>query len=393
MGQKKNRSRLDFLKISNSILSFAKRCIIADSISISLFDHKTVTLSFFQEKISSKLTINRAILSNPRTDDVVLAVFADTYLAYARGAGPAEMQPQLVFRLNERDPLEDQKLTVGTFIRQLKELNNLIERSHNETENNLLQLLIAEKETEIELTRALIWSVERYSNIELNCDPDYFFEALASNIKGSVVSFQAWVKKVENMVKANLVGQLNKLKKDFVGNSSAIHEIETRLSNILDAETLLKVRSMKLFSCLNSEKPTPMFLNLARTSNAGSNLSCICKPDGSPYLSDAKKLEGMVSYYENIYRIPTNDCSDYSNCIEKFLGVDILNHPIVVNSKLTLEEKDRLDLQLTIEELDLSMEKCNMRSAPGIDGMSNVFIKKYWQYFRVPLFNYANSYL
>jgi hypothetical protein len=32
-----------------------------------------------------------------------------------------------------------------------------------------------------------------------------------------------------------------------------------------------------------------------------------------------------------------------------------------------------------------------MRSAPGIDGMSNVFIKKYWQYFRTPLFNYANS--
>jgi hypothetical protein len=155
----------------------------------------------------------------------VLAAFADTYLAHARGVGAAEMQPQLVFRLNERDPLEDQKITVGTFIRQLNELNDLIERSRNETENNLLQLLIAEKETKIEMTRALIWSVERYSNIELNCDSDYFFEALASNIKGSVVSFQAWVKKVENMVKANLVGQLNHLKKDFVGNSSAIHDI------------------------------------------------------------------------------------------------------------------------------------------------------------------------
>ncbi len=328
----------------------------------------------------SKLTINRSILSNPRTDDVVLAAFADTYLAHARGPGPAELQPQLVFRLNERDPVEEQKLTVGTFIRQLKELNNLIERSRTETETNLLQLLIAEKETEIELTRALIWSVERYSNIELNCDPDYFFEALASNIKGSVVSFQAWVKKVENMVKANLVGQLNKLKKDFVGNSSAIYEVETRLSKILDAEILLKVRSMKLFSCLNSEKPTPMFLNLARSSNAGSNLSSICKPDGSPYLSDREKVEGIVSYYENIYRIPTSDCCDYSNCIENFLGLDILNHPIVVNSKLTVDEKERLDSPLTIEELDLSMEKCNMRSAPGIDGMSNVFIKKYWQY-------------
>ncbi len=174
-GSKKNRSRLDYFLISNSILPFAKRCIIADSISTSLFDNKTVTLNFFQEKISSKLTINRSILSNPRTDDIVLAAFADTYLAHARGMGAAGIQHQHVFRLNEQDPLAEQKITVGTFIRQLKELNDLVERARNEMDNNLLQLLIAEKETEIEMTRALIWSVEQYSNIELNCDDDYFF--------------------------------------------------------------------------------------------------------------------------------------------------------------------------------------------------------------------------
>jgi hypothetical protein len=390
-GAKKNRSRLDFFLISNSLLPYAKRCIIADTVSTSLFDHKAVTLSFFHEKISSKLVINRTILSNPRTDDIVLAAFADTYLAHARSIGAAGMQPQHVFLLNEQDPLAEQKITVGTFLRQIKELNDLVERAGNETDNNLLQLLIAEKETEIEITRALIWSVEHYSNIELNCDDDFFFEALASNIKGSVVSFQAWVKKVDNMVKATLVGQLNKLKKDFTANSSAIYETESRLGKIVDAETLLKVRSMKLFSCLNSEKPTPMFLNLARSSNAGSNLSRICKPDGSQFPSDADKVENIVSYFENIYRIPTSDCRDYKNCIENFLGSDILNHPIVLNSKLTIDEKARLDSPLTIEELDSSMEKCNLRSAPGIDGMSNVFIKKYWQYFRIPLFKYANS--
>ncbi len=99
----------------------------------------------------------------------------------------------------------------------------------------------------------------------------------------------------------------------------------------------------------------------------------------------------MQRMLKNIYRIPTSDRKDYTNCIEQFLGMDILNHPIVANSKLTLDEKVRLDSPLTIEELDSSMEKCNVRSAPGIDGMSNVFIKKYWQYFRLPLFNYANT--
>jgi hypothetical protein len=37
------------------------------------------------------------------------------------------------------------------------------------------------------------------------------------------------------------------------------------------------------------------------------------------------------------------------------------------------------------------MASCNLRSAPGVDGLSNAFIKKYWHFFRTPLFNYANE--
>jgi hypothetical protein len=163
--------------------------------------------------------------------------------------------------------------------------------------------------------------------------------------------------------------------------------LETRLNGILDAETLLKVRSMKLFSCLNSEKPTPMFLSLARSSSRENNLSHINKLNGTPFCCNISKTEQIVSYFENIYRIPLSDTASYDNCIDMFLGDEILNHPITVNSKLTVDERNLLDAPLTIAELDASLEKCNVRSAPGIDGMSNAFIKKYWQYFRIPLFN------
>jgi exonuclease III len=156
--QKKNRSRLDFFLISNDILQFAKRCTIADSLSLSLFDHKAVNLSFFQEKVTSKLCINRTILFNPRTDDVVLSAFADTYLAHAVSEVAGE-GGQHVFRLNQPDPIEEQKTVVGTFIRLTKELNDLTEKARNDSENNLLKLLIAEKETEIVLQHGLIWGV------------------------------------------------------------------------------------------------------------------------------------------------------------------------------------------------------------------------------------------
>ncbi len=43
---------------------------------------------------------------------------------------------------------------------------------------------------------------------------------------------------------------------------------------------------------------------------------------------------------------------------------------------LTEAERNSLDLPLTIEEIDKSMEKANLKSAPGMDGVSNKFFKK-----------------
>jgi hypothetical protein len=187
------------------------------------------------------------------------------------------------------------KIEVGNFIKLCKDHNALVERKVNEKNSNLLSLLLAEKDTEINLQRDKIWNVDRYSRLLLTCDHDFFFEALASNIKGQVISFQTWVKKVENMEKSSIITKLNKLKVDYTTNSDEITRLEGQLNALIDAETLLKVRSMKLFSCLNAEKPTPIFLRLARSSNAGTNLSCICKDDSSPYSTVHQRLRRKVS--------------------------------------------------------------------------------------------------
>jgi len=55
------------------------------------------------------------------------------------------------------------------------------------------------------------------------------------------------------------------------------------------------------------------------------------------------------------------------------------------------EETALLEAGLAIEELDEAVEKCNTKSAPGIDGISNNFIKKFWPYFRMPLYEYTRS--
>jgi exonuclease III len=183
-GTKKNRSRLDFFLISNNILPFVHRCEISSSISTALFDHKSVLLDFTKNKTSSKLFINRTILNNPRTDDVVLAAVADTYLSHAAAVQPQGVLEEVhVFHHGARDPLASQKTEVGNFIKLCKDYIALVERRTTDKNSNLLSLLIAEKDTEINLQRDKIWDVERFSRLKLNCSDDFFFEALASNIK------------------------------------------------------------------------------------------------------------------------------------------------------------------------------------------------------------------
>ena len=63
---------------------------------------------------------------------------------------------------------------------------------------------------------------------------------------------------------------------------------------------------------------------------------------------------------------------------------------MVRNAKLSDREKNALDNPLTLIELDQSINDANMNSAPGINGISNKFIKKYWELFRYPLYNCAN---
>jgi hypothetical protein len=86
-----------------------------------------------------------------------------------------------------------------------------------------------------------------------------------------------------------------------------------------------------------------------------------------------------------------NAPQDFDGLIENFLGPEICNNDIVLGCKLTEREASNLDLDLTIGELDEAAGTGKIRSAPGIDGFNNFFIKKFWKHFRIPLHNYATT--
>jgi hypothetical protein len=340
------------------------------------------------------MSINRTIVFHPRTPDVVAAAVSDTYLSHARAGQPLlgiVLPPQHVFRADDGDPLLNQKVIVATLMRTINEYNDLCMTFETQGPNRVLELQIAGKQTEIRELREQLWDDDILARLELTCDSDVFLEVLLSNVKGAVISFQVWVKKKDNIRKNNLIWKIQTLKNDFMSNSSEISAAEATLNELVNEETLARAKSMKIFDCLNAEKPTQMFLNLAKLSNSDKKLSAVCKPDGSPFLNSSDRNEYIVSYYQNLYKKPLSEPEDLSGCVEKFLGDDIVSSHIVQNSKLTEDEVHRLDQPLNIAELDRSMDGANLKSAPGIDGISNVFLKEFWKHFRWPLYNYCNT--
>jgi hypothetical protein len=122
-----------------------------------------------------------------------------------------------------------------------------------------------------------------------------------------------------------------------------------------------------------------------------SSLKKIKNNAGENFVDDDSRLEFIREEYEKIFTVrPEEEQINFEECIQNFLGPDIIAHPVVQNSFLTDPEVERLDAPLTLEELDESMKAANMRSAAGFDGYSNMLISKCWKFFRLPLLKYFN---
>jgi hypothetical protein len=227
------------------------------------------------------------------------------------------------------------------------------------------------------------------NDITLTCTPDSFLEVLMGNIRNTLISFQAWIKKIKSAKVTSLSRQLAHLKVNFADNEDAIFRLEDELKVIRERELVSIVKEIKLFDQLHSEKPSPVFLNLIKRKNTD-DLSGIKDDRGNNFSNDSERGKYITNFFSDLYRLSEADKNkNYEQCIEDFLG-PIQHHPVVTGSKLTREEKNRLDLPLTLQELDNSIKNANPKSAPGQDGYSNKLILWVWKYLRIPLLNYAH---
>ena len=106
--------------------------------------------------------------------------------------------------------------------------------------------------------------------------------------------------------------------------------------------------------------------------------------NGTNFENSTAQKSYIHNYFKNIYKKGQNVEEVTLEKILDFLG-PVQHHPTVTNAKLSENEKNLLECDNTIDELTKSINAANMASAPGGDGISNRFIKHFWNYFSKPL--------
>ena len=377
-----NRSRIDFFLVTEQLFLQMVDCDISYGLQSKLFDHKAISLTFYPkiDKSCQGPVISNAILKNPDLDLVVQTAILECYILNLS----IENTP---LNVNGRQTILDDIGTIWMNIRRAGPVPSrygLDERS----EEDLRQRERCIQEITATLSRYPIETIQTYPLMVDNC---LFLETLLNCVRNEVSSFQHFVQKNKKETKNKLISSLKALKSMQILDTELLLSTEKKLNLILEAEMQDALEKSPIFDHIHKEKMSPLFLKLAKGCHSEHRISDIRNSDGSVFNTDAERNEFIVTYFENIYKKSPTDRENYEGLIEQFLGPEILNNPIVRNSRLTVEEAARLESRLSINELDLSIEKANIRSAGGPDGIPNSFLKKYWRYLRTPLHNYTNQ--
>jgi hypothetical protein len=153
-----------------------------------------------------------------------------------------------------------------------------------------------------------------------------------------------------------------------------LSRLEIELRNINELEINSELEKNPNFNTLNSERITPFFIKMAKGSRQERSLTEIHDSNGRNFANTQEQKQYIFNHFADSFKKDPNELESLKNCIQDFLGPEILAHPLITSLKLSHDEALSLEDDLTIAELDSAIEGANKNSGAGLDGLSTIFI-------------------
>ena len=217
--------------------------------------------------------------------------------------------------------------------------------------------------------------------LDYSINPHLLLEMFLNDIRNETISYTTAKNKAENEVANNLLSVVKNLQNKLacsndIANNTLTEELETAEKNyndFIESKTCNLSFKSKSLNRVEGEKPTKFFCALEKNHNAQrfiSKLVILDKDNNEVLIKDQKLIDGEArSYYKNLY---DNKDSLITKQLDDFIEIDSQYN------KLTPEQSDPIEGDITLEELTSILRKTRNDSSPGSTGFTYAFYKTFW---------------
>ena len=216
-----------------------------------------------------------------------------------------------------------------------------------------------------------------------NINDQLFFETLLLAIRGKAIAYSSHKKKLESKKEDALISEIEKLEKATDINYNLLD---------LKKEELLEIRKKKMDGVFirskakwihEGEKPTNYFCNLENRNYISKFMNSLLTTSGERINTQDSILNETKCHYERLYKMKETE--------------DVVLQDLLANfevPKLTEEQKNSIEGNLTYSEMLNSLKRMSNNTSPGNDGFTVEFFKFFWNdigVFLLRSLNYAFS--
>ena len=188
------------------------------------------------------------------------------------------------------------------------------------------------------------------------------------DIRGKTISYSAYRKKKEKEKEDSLVKEISSLEKSTEINSDLLETKQEELENIRKEKIMGIIIRSRVRWAEEGEKPTKYFCNLESRNYINKTITKIEKDNGQTITKQEDILIEVKQFYENLYK-----CQDSNENQDTEINPILQN--IQQNPRLSFENKNRLEGELTEKEILAVLKKMKNNKSPGTDGFNAEFFQ------------------
>jgi hypothetical protein len=224
----------------------------------------------------------------------------------------------------------------------------------------------------IDVVKGRLPDIDELLDRNFTCNYRVLYEVIGMEVKNRLLKIQRRIKMDNRGYRLWLVQKEEYMARTFGEDSIQRHEVRDEILRCDDAELKERAVKFKDFLDINNEKATTAFCRLSKEGGLCDDISQIRDDQGNAFTTTTGQGEHIRSFYSELYKKKLDNILS----IEGFLsmeGDDIIN---LEGKKLTVDERDSLEGEVTLEELEKALDSSNFGSSSGWDGISFKVIKK-----------------